>query len=345
MSIPDNCRIYWFSGTGNALSAARWIADQASSAGVPASVIPIEESGAAKEPVPADKTLVGFCYPTHGFAPPWIVLQFLWRFPRSTGASAFFVNTRAGIRLGPAWLPGASGLALWWPILLFALKGYRIRGSLPLDMPHSWLILAPPNPKGGIQGLTSRCERLTRVFTTALLEGRVYHRWSVWLTLPLDLALAPIVPLYVLVGRFVLGKLLFASSRCDSCRLCVRNCPVQAISIRNGRPYWKATCESCMRCMNICPKRAIETWGYHLIPITWGLLAACMALLPLDATLWLTILTPVVFPLYWLLHQLWRSRIVNAVFTFTSPSRLWGRYLARDIRVRDLTRPIKSRGE
>lgn len=338
----DQSRIYWFSGTGNALSAARWIAKASQASGVPSTVLPIEELDASQQPAPDARTLVGFCYPTHGFAAPWIVLRFLWGFPRGNGATACFLNTRAGLRLGPVWLPGLSGVALWWPILLFALRGYRIGGSLPLDMPHSWLSFFPPNTRTGAARLTDRSDRLVARFAHALLDGAVYHRWSVWLTLPVDLSLLPITIAYLLIGRFALAKLLFASYRCNHCRLCERNCPVHAISIRNGRPYWAYTCESCMRCMNICPQKSVQAWTFHVVPVVWGLLALATLLYPLDPMVWLLLLSGVMFPLYWVLHQLWRVRAANAMFTFTSPTRYWGRYLARSIRPKDLTRPLKQ---
>lgn len=341
-SVFERSRVYWFSGTGNALSAARWFAGASESRGVRAEVLPMEELEGQREPGPDAHTLVGFCYPTHGFAPPWLVLRFLWRFPRGHGATVFFSNTRAGLRLGPVWLPGLSGVALWWPVLLFALKGYRIGGSLPLDMPHSWLSFFPPNTRRGAAKLTERCQGIVDRFAQALLSGRVYHRWSVWVTLLVDLSLLPITLAYLTMGRFALAKLLYASTRCNDCRLCERSCPVQAIAIRGGRPFWRYTCESCMRCMNVCPQRSVQAWTFHLVPVVWGMVAVATSLYPLEPTVWLLLSSAALFPLYWILHQLWRVRGINGVFTLTTPTRYWGRYLARDVRVRDLTRPLRA---
>ena len=91
-----------------------------------------------------------------------------------------------------------------------------------------------------------------------------------------------------------------------------------------------------MRCMNVCPKRVVQAWCFHLVPIAWGLLTLGAWIWPMGELVWFTILTGAVFPLYWLMHQLWRVRIVNAAFTWTTPTRYWGRYLARGIRLRDL---------
>lgn len=51
----------------------------------------------------------------------------------------------------------------------------------------------------------------------------------------------------------------FSTDACNSCGLCARVCPVQAIEMRDGRPAWvKQTCEHCAACINRCPKDAIQ---------------------------------------------------------------------------------------
>jgi Pyruvate/2-oxoacid:ferredoxin oxidoreductase delta subunit len=328
--------VHWFSGTGNALTVARWIAEDAREAGLPVALLPMQGVDRPRL-APADgRTLHCFCFPTHGFAPPWLVLRYLWRFPDAKGSDAFFLNTRAGVRLPFLFVPGLSGLALWWPILLFALRGVRIAGSLPADMPHNWVSFFPPNPRWGIERLVPRTRRILRRATSRLFAGRRYHRWSVWLTLPLDALIAPGSVLYVAVGRFGLAKTLFASRACTACGLCVVHCPVGAIAMIDGRPFWKVTCESCMRCMSFCPRRSVQSWVTRMLLLTWGLLAVGQWIWPLPTSLWLLLITPAYVPVYRLLHVAWGSRFVNAAFTWTSLTRWWSRYAAPGIAVKDL---------
>jgi len=55
-------------------------------------------------------------------------------------------------------------------------------------------------------------------------------------------------------SRFYVEK-----DKCISCGLCEKNCPVQAIELRDGYPVWvKERCEVCSACINRCPKEAIE---------------------------------------------------------------------------------------
>jgi len=86
--------------------------------------------------------------------------------------------------------------------------------------------------------------------------GAIYERCGI---LPQDLVIAPVALGYYFIGRFWLAKSFVASRACDSCGSCVKQCPIRALELVHGRPFWSYRCEGCMRCMNQCPKRAIET--------------------------------------------------------------------------------------
>jgi NAD-dependent dihydropyrimidine dehydrogenase PreA subunit len=337
MQPYETLLLYYFSGTGNALKATRWMKEHAKKRGMATQLFNIEEMEKPAVPDTNAKTLLGFLYPTHGFAPPWLVIKFLFRFPRLVGTDVFFANTRAGFRV-LCWHngPGLSGIAMWLPIVLFFLRGFRIVGSLPIDMPHSWISFFWPNSRRGVEIIVERCNRIVATFAEAVLSGRRYFRWSIWLTLPLDLAVFPITLLYVFFGRFMLSKTLFASYTCNDCGLCETHCPVGAIELKGGRPYWKYTCESCMRCMNICPKQSIESWVTRILLLTCGIVALGMVIYPMGLNVWFLVASVFLFPIYRLMHELWHIKAINVAFTFTSFTHVWRRYLAPGIRAKDL---------
>jgi ferredoxin len=336
MSYYDNLVVCYFSGTGNSLSAVNWIKENADKRNLKTQLCSIEKKETIDLSALSGRTLVGFCYPTHGFIAPWIVLKYLWKFPKIKNADAFFVNTRAGAILYKLSLPGLSGMAQWFSIFLFLLKGFSIKGSLPLDMPHSWISFFPPINKAGINRISINCNRTVNKMCDKMFAGKRYFRYHIWLSLPLDIAIIPIIIPYVFGGRFMLAKTLFASYGCNTCRLCEESCPVQAIIIKDNRPYWKITCESCMRCMNICPKKSIQSWITRIALITYFLMVAGLALFKIDEILLFMIVSCFFLPIYWIVFWALRIKFVNIIFTFTSLTKLWGRYLAPGIKLKAL---------
>ncbi len=293
------------------------------------------------------KNLVGFLYPTHGFSLAPSMLYFILHLPRSRGTAVFLLNTRAGSKLGRWQVPGLSGLAQLLPMLILLLKGYHIRGGLPLDMPSNWISLHPAYRKSWIDFLLKRCEKETRRFVTGILRGERKFR-RVLISLPADLAVAPISVLYFLVGRFALAKTFIYSISCDACLICVDNCPVGAISIRDNHPYWSFHCESCMRCINNCPRTAIQS--SHLI------LAIMIVVSQLPFAVWILMATPfsqlikvpwvgllidsyivlfIIYCLYLIIQRLLKLKFINGIFSYTALTYYWKRYRAPGIRLKD----------
>ena len=50
----------------------------------------------------------------------------------------------------------------------------------------------------------------------------------------------------------------FSTDECISCGMCVKVCPMQNITLENGRPVWHGNCNTCDACYHHCPKHAIR---------------------------------------------------------------------------------------
>ncbi|MBD5233311.1 MAG: hypothetical protein HDS65_03935 [Bacteroidales bacterium] len=58
--------------------------------------------------------------------------------------------------------------------------------------------------------------------------------------------------------RFAMSPKPFHSNEgCISCSLCARSCPMQNITMHEGRPQWGSQCALCLRCYHICPRHAV----------------------------------------------------------------------------------------
>jgi Pyruvate/2-oxoacid:ferredoxin oxidoreductase delta subunit len=340
--------IYYFSGTGNAKNAAGWIIKQAEENGLTTRLINIDRFEDIEPPDLSRPILIGFCSPTHGFNMPPIVLKFILRFPRTQTTDVFILNTRGGLKLNRFFLPGLSGLAQIFPAIVLRMKGYRVVGMQPLDLPSNWLLLHPGLRKQVIDSIYSRCNRIVNEFAIEILGGK--KKYKALLSLPFDIAIIPISLGYYFFGRFFLAKTLIATDACNNCEKCIDQCPVRAISMVNERPFWSYNCESCMRCVNNCPQRAIETTQTYSAIL---FLISSMVISPLlvgmleyigvwdlfnrsafTQNIW-TLIYTLIFILfviisYRVLHFLMRFKLVNRIITYTSFSkyRFWRRYKA-----------------
>lgn len=347
--------IYYFSGTGNAMSACRWIAENARRQDMDTQLRAIDRFNRHAIERPAEETLLGFAYPTHGFNLPWFMLKFLLFFPRGSN-NVFLLNTRGGLKIRNWNTPGISGLAILLPIVIMILKGYHIRGALPLDMPSSWISLHPGLFPSAVDFIVKKCREKVNRFSTAILNEKSFFPWYFFAFLPLDLAVIPISILYLIMGRFFLAKTFFASRACNNCKLCSEYCPVGAVKMIDKRPYWSFYCESCMRCMNNCPQQAIETshsmaalmiiatasmpiayYVQHFLARTdWQIGPTGLYLVDRFIT-WLANLV-FMYLAYILMFILLRNPWVSRFFLYTSLTYYWARYKAPGISIKDFTR-------
>jgi len=344
----DKLIIYYFSGTGNAKNAARWILDVAKAQGLITHLFNIDRLESAETPELTGRNLIGFCSPTHGFNIPPIVLKFIRKFPKVKNVDAFILNTRGGLKLYRFFLPGLSGLAQILPALLLTFKGFRIVGMQPLDLPSNWLLLHPGLRKKVVISIYDRCHRIVDDFALKMLYGKL--NFKALYSLPIDIALVPIAIGYFFIGRFFLAKTLIATDLCDGCEKCINQCPVEAIAMVDNRPFWSYNCESCMRCVNNCPKRAIETthaFATTLIFLSSLVISPLLIFILKYVGLWIfanqsiisqniwSIIDTFVFMLfvfvsYRILHYLMKFKLINRIIAYTSLSKykFWRRYKA-----------------
>ncbi len=252
-----NSIIYYFSGTGNAQSVARWIREFAEQKNIPTKLVNIAELEKRKAGNIPESTLIGICGPTHGFNFPPILLRFIRRFPKSKNNRIFLLNTRAGMKMGKIFLPGLSGIALWLSALILKCKGYKIVGLGSIDLPSNWISVHPGLKEKVVRSIFEKRKKDTEKFIQKIFNGKKNLR--TFRDIIQDTLIAPVAIGYYIIGRFIFAKSFIASKSCTHCNLCIEKCPVQAIKIVDDRCFWTYKCESCMQCMNACPQQAIET--------------------------------------------------------------------------------------
>lgn len=355
--------VYFASGTGNSYLVAAWFRDACAARGIPVSLSPVVLADPGRDIRPASGTLVALAFPTHGGLPPWSVIKALLRMPRRRGARFLCLPTRGSFFIGPILVPGAAVLASFLPAALLLFKGFRPVGSASFDMPVNITSVHPTLTARHAGRITDRAKRKF----DRLME-RFFRRGSIWLT-PNNLyeaawsvavlGLIPLFPLlYLVLGRFFMGKIMFATVRCTGCGTCAASCPARALVMKGRkkpRPFWRYNCEHCLRCLNFCPHQAIGAslpWGAFL----WWLGAAAASAAAVFARLtalvpglgsWKSYWTgelvnslvyyPVFIAAYALFHRLTRWKPANVALSRTSPSFYLGQYRAPGTSLRALT--------
>jgi Pyruvate/2-oxoacid:ferredoxin oxidoreductase delta subunit len=354
-----NIQCYVMSGTGNGWRAARQLHASSQAAGVPCAVTPINHADPPAEIGDDPQHLLGLIYPVHGFTAPWAMIRFALRLPRRRGTHAFLMVPRGASAFWHLYVPGFEGTAGYLIAAMLLAKGYRVRGVIGLDLPANWLTVHPGMNHAHATELFARTERKVDDFVTDILAGRTRFSVASVVCLLLGLLLARISFIYLIIGRLMLAKMLFAGDRCTGCGLCAKHCPEQAIRLGENRPYWTFTCESCMRCIAFCPTRAIEG-GYVWV----ALVIACTSLPVVDLAIravrpvlpalgqlllgLLTFLLTYIFTLacgflcYLALYLLARQRLVNFLLSRLTFTRWFRRYHAPEVTAQELNEPLQS---
>jgi len=260
-AIYQRVTIYYFSGTGNSRNVVTWLSQVADEHNIKTEITDIANCDRLNIIPPAQDSLVIFTSPIHGFNYPPIMINFIRRFPKGKN-DVLLMNTRGGMKIGKWVTPGLTGAAFYFSALFLKLKGYRICGMFPVDLPSNWQSLHPALTKKAVNYLHEKNQERVLTFASKSYKGQKYFKSM--RALPFDILVAPVSLLYYFIGRFFLAKTFYASGDCDNCDVCIKNCPMHAIINVKGKPFWTFKCESCMKCMGNCPKRAIETGHGYL---------------------------------------------------------------------------------
>ena len=185
-------RFYFFTGTGNSYRVAAWMADAARDEGVNVVLCAIESARPSHDLGTGEAVLLGLVMPTHGFTAPWAMLRFALRLPRRTRTHSLVVATRAGLKIGRVFTPGIEGTATYLIALILALKGYRVRGAIGVDMPSNWIALHPGLSPRAVAAIVARARiSVARFIETILFGQRRFVGWGSLvfglLTLPISL--------------------------------------------------------------------------------------------------------------------------------------------------------------
>ena len=234
--------IYYFTGTGNSLAAAKKVAESLGDSGL----VPIASLAKTADTITPAAGRVGIVCPVYFSGLPAMVAAFAERLDPAPAGYVFSIVTHGG--------GGGSAALRQLDGILGKRAGRGLDAGFAVSMPGNYILMYG-SPAG------EKRDRLLAAADADLerIAGRIQQGER------LKLPYAPLTRLIkaVMYPRFrsrVHGddRRFTVTEKCTSCGICAAVCPAENIDMVDGRPVWNHRCELCCGCIHLCPVEAIQ---------------------------------------------------------------------------------------
>ncbi len=232
--------ILCFSGTGNSAYVAKVLAKELDDG-----IISINDRIKNDNTVAihSDKDWV-VVTPVYAWQMPHIVRDWLMKVEFFGSKNFYFVFT-CGQDVGNA---GGNAKALC------AKKKWKYKGYAGVVMPENYIAMFKAPNKEESEEIVERAHRVIdsaviRIKDGNLLKVRAVGNMDRFKSGTLNKGF---YRFWVKADKF------YAKDNCTSCGKCVEACPLNNISLKDGKPQWGKDCTHCMACICGCPVEAIE---------------------------------------------------------------------------------------
>ena len=227
--------ILYFSATGNSHDVANRIA-----AALDTQVVSILEANQE-----ALKDVHGIVCPTYAWGLPCVMEDFLTtRTVSKHEGGIFFVATYGTT-------PGQ--IAFWADKALQQGSGLTFDAFFGVKMPDTWTPIFNLSDKQKVQAILEEVPPQVEDIVSKLRQGARGNHMKDRLPAVTRIVYRPYYDHMRKTGNFRVEQ------TCIGCGLCAKKCPIQAISMMDGRPVWTSErCAMCLSCLHHCPKFAIQ---------------------------------------------------------------------------------------
>ena len=234
--------IYYFTGTGNSLAFARYVAENLDGE---TKIISIADCMAEDE-IDISGKVVGIVFPLYYQTAPVIVQKFIHKLKGNENTYLFAAVT-CGYRVGISLNTVAS---------LLSENGMELSVGKLIKMPYNFIIGLKATSEEKTEKLLNAAQVKARelaLLVNTRSKGKIdraiikhIHPYSKYSLVQLEAALRDE------------AKNFHVAEPCVGCGLCEKICPVNNILLQTGKPVWQDKCEQCLACINYCPKQAVE---------------------------------------------------------------------------------------
>ena len=223
--------IFYFSGTGNSLQAARAMVSPGEEIADIAKCVRERQFSFA---IPAEEP-VGIVCPVYYGGLPSVVREFVSAY-KADGADRYYygVLTCGGSALSAMEMLRAD----------LAAVGVKLSACFSVTMPDNYVVMFTPDSDEKIRRTLSAAERELKKIRARVDSREIVN---VKCSAPVKALAALVYPMY---DRMRKTARFTTDDQCIGCGTCAGRCPARAIVMRDGRPKWiKERCIHCMACV------------------------------------------------------------------------------------------------
>ena len=226
--------IFYFSGTGNSLKAAKDIA------AVLGDTELVFMKGSHRFDGAYDR--IGFVFPSYAMGAPKAVLEFIKSLPLNSASSSYVFSLVTCNR--------GDGNASMMINKALSKKGLCLNYANVIQMVGNYIVLydIPENQSQLLQEARKKTTVISEDIKNKVKRASPKTRMSNSL-------------FYKIAAQYYKAKekQFQVSNACVSCGLCAKLCPMENIEIVNGKPkFLHKNCANCMACIHWCPHKAIN---------------------------------------------------------------------------------------
>lgn len=237
--------IFYFSGTGNSLYAARNIASYNKESILSIAGIMNDETAGLKFSL-QENEIIGFVFPVYAWGPPEMVLEFIDRLEFDNFKDHYiFAVATCGENIGNT-----------MKLLDNRLKSKRIKlsGGFSIKMPNNYIIMGDVDSRESERKKLADAESVLAEInkTVEQRQADVFKLRKGFLGTVLTGIVNPMFNKHAMdPGKF------FAEDACTGCGICERVCNCKTIKV-DKKPVWGSKCSQCLACIHYCPVQAIQ---------------------------------------------------------------------------------------
>ena len=235
--------VFYYSGCGNSKFIAQSIAEAFDEKMV---FIPEAQRNGDFEYSLAEKEMIGFVFPIYSWRSPHLVDEFVEKLKLNGKPSYVWTAVTCGDNVGET-------------EKLFRKElekiGLYLNAAFCFKMPNTYVNMIGMNvdkPEVAEEKIAKAKEKLPNVID--MIKNHAEYSDMIKGAFPRFKSNVIGSGFY----KWASDEPFFSTDGCISCGMCTKVCPMQNITLENGRPVWHGNCNTCDACYHHCPKHAIQ---------------------------------------------------------------------------------------